>query len=97
MEFLVEIAVSSDIPEGRRDELIALERQRGRELVDAGTIARIWRVPGRWANVGIWNAEDATELHDAISSLPLFPWMSVKVAPLATHYLEQTQPEGGTA
>jgi muconolactone D-isomerase len=96
MEFLVEIAISSEVPERRRDGLIARERERGRELLEAGTIVRIWRVPGRRANVGIWSAGDATELHDAISSLPLFPWMSVEVAPLATHYLEQTQRQGGT-
>ena len=89
MEFLVEIAMSADVPEERREDLVARERERGRELVAAGTIVRIWRVPGRWANVGIWRADDATELHDAISSLPLWPWMTVDVAPLATHYLEQ--------
>jgi muconolactone D-isomerase len=94
MEFLVEIRVSLplDVSGAEREELLARERDRGRELRSAGTIVRIWRVPGRWANVGIWQAADATELHDAISSLPLFPWMTVDVAPLATHYLEQTEP-----
>jgi muconolactone D-isomerase len=90
MEFLVQIAISPDVPEERRGELVARERARGQELIAAGTIVRIWRVPGRWANVGIWRAGDATELHDAISSLPMFPWMTVDVAPLAAHYLEQT-------
>jgi muconolactone D-isomerase len=94
MEFLVEIRISTplDMPPVEREELLARERDRGQELRAAGTIVRIWRVPGRWANVGIWQAADATELHDAISSLPLFPWMTVDVAPLAMHYLEQTQP-----
>jgi muconolactone D-isomerase len=94
MEFLVEIrvAVPPEMPEPQRKDLLARERERGQELRAAGTIVRIWRVPGRWANVGIWQAADATELHDAISSLPLFPWMSVDVAALATHYLEQTKP-----
>jgi muconolactone delta-isomerase len=41
--------------------------------------------PGRWANWGLWEAEDATALHEAISSLPLWPWMSVTVHPLAVH------------
>jgi muconolactone D-isomerase len=91
MGFLVQIAISN-VPEERREELTSCERRRGEELVAAGTIARIWRVPGRWANVGIWHAEDATELDEAISSLPLFPWMTVDVSPLATHYLEQAQP-----
>jgi muconolactone D-isomerase len=94
MEFLVEIEVSlpQDLPDARRQELSALELERGKQLRAAGTIVRIWRVPGRRANVGIWQAADATELHDAISSLPLFPWMDVEVAPLATHHLEQSRP-----
>jgi muconolactone D-isomerase len=47
----------------------------------------MWRIPGRRANVGIWQAADASELHESISSLPLFPWMDVRVRPLADHYL----------
>jgi muconolactone D-isomerase len=48
----------------------------------------MWRIPGRTANVGIWKAKDATELHAAISSLPMFPYIDAHVTPLATHYLE---------
>ena len=90
MEFLVRIEVDlpADLDPDRRASLVEAEAARGRELRAAGTIARIWRVPGRQANVGIWRAADATELHAAISSLPLFDWMSVTVDPLATHYLE---------
>jgi muconolactone D-isomerase len=47
----------------------------------------MWRVPGRRANVGIWKAADASELHELIVSLPLFPWMNVQVRALADHYL----------
>lgn len=50
---------------------------------------RIWRIPGKVANVGIWDAPDASALHEALSSLPLFPWMSIEVTALATHHLEQ--------
>lgn len=90
MEFLVRIEVDlpADLDPDRRASLVEAEAARGRELLAAGTIGRIWRVPGRQANVGIWRAADATELHAAISSLPLFKWMSVTVEPLATHYLE---------
>jgi muconolactone D-isomerase len=92
MEFLVriEIDLPPDMDADRRAALTEAEAARGRELRDAGTIARIWRVPGRLANVGVWNAADATELHAAVASLPLFNWMSVTVEPLATHYLEVT-------
>lgn len=64
------------------------EAARGKDLKDAGTIVRIWRIPGRRANVGIWQGDDGDAIHDAISSLPAFPWIDARVTPLATHYLE---------
>jgi muconolactone D-isomerase len=36
----------------------------------------------------LYQATDATELHQLISSLPLWPWMDVSVEALATHPLE---------
>jgi len=91
MEFLVRIEFSlpPDMDPAEKAELLEREAARGRELQAAGTIVRIWRVPGRFANIGIWQAADATELHAAISSLPLYPWMSNDVTALAVHYLEQ--------
>lgn len=87
MEFLVEIGVNwpSSNAESRKAELIGAEATRGRELAEEGVIVRLWRIPGRWANVGIWEAPDATRLHQAIASLPFFPWLDVKVVPLAEH------------
>lgn len=89
MEFLVEIEIEWPpvLSEAERTALLDAEAKRGRELRDAGSIVRIWRVPGRRANVGLWEAADATELHELLSSLPLFPWMSIHVRPLAVHPL----------
>ena len=91
MEFLVtmDVRLPPDTPEQRRRELIAAEADRGRELLQAGALVRIWRLPGRWANVSLYRCQDADELHALISSLPLFPWMDVSVQALATHPLEQ--------
>jgi muconolactone D-isomerase len=88
-EFLVEIeiALPPSTPEEERAALYAAEAVRGLELRDAGSIVRIWRVPGRRANVGVWRAADATELHELLASLPLFPWMDVRVSALAEHPL----------
>jgi muconolactone D-isomerase len=89
-EFLVRIAVRlpADMPDERRAELAAAERVRGRELVESGAIQRIWRVPGGLRNVGVWRAEDATELHALIRSLPFARWCEVDVTALAAHPLE---------
>jgi muconolactone D-isomerase len=87
MDFLVKIDVRlpPDTDAARKADLIAAEAIRARELAAEGTISRLWRVPGRWSNVGIWRADDATELHEAISSLPFYPWLEVEVTPLARH------------
>lgn len=87
MEFLVNIEIDwpPDASPVERDRLFEAEIARGRELAAAGVMKRLWRVPGRWANWGLWEAEDATALHEAVSSLPLWPWMRIVVHPLARH------------
>jgi muconolactone D-isomerase len=90
VEFLVQIQVNfpADMAADQLAEVLAREQARGWELKNSGTIVRIWRIPGRRANVGIWQAESADELHEALLSLPAFPWCDVRVTALATHYLE---------
>jgi muconolactone D-isomerase len=90
MEFMVRIEVSlpGDMPEASRTELVAAELVRGRELREQGAIKRIWRLPGGIRNVGIWEAADATELHDLIASLPFYPWLQSEVSAPAVHPLE---------
>jgi muconolactone D-isomerase len=90
VEFLV--AIQANLPgsmtEEERANLLAKERVRAFELRRAGTVQRMWRIPGRFANVGVWVADDATELHNQIASLPLFRWLDVQVTALARHYVE---------
>jgi muconolactone D-isomerase len=96
MEFLVHIEVGWPA-DGERDELaqlVAAERARAQELAAAGTIRRLWRIPGQRANWGLWEAPDATALHAAIASLPLFPWLSVTVYPLSAHPSDPERPGG---
>lgn len=90
MEFLVRIETDLpvDTPEERRQALMAAEAARGRELMASGHLLRIWRTPGRRANVSLYEARDAAELHSLISSLPLWPWMDIHVEALAAHPLE---------
>jgi muconolactone D-isomerase len=90
MEFLVriEVRLPPEMPEDRRRGLLEAESARGRELIADGSLVRIWRVPGRLANISLYRADDATQLHALISSLPLYPWLDVSVEALATHPLE---------
>lgn len=87
MDFLVyiDVRLPADFDEARKEELIRAEGARAKQLAAQRHIDRLWRIPGRWSNVGIWCADDATSLHEAISSLPLYPWLDVRVTPLAHH------------
>jgi muconolactone D-isomerase len=91
MDFLVEIAVAlpAGMPAAERAALLEHERQRGSELRAAGKLNRIWRLPGRLANIGIWTAPDAEALHSALISLPVWPYAEITVTVLARHPLEE--------
>jgi muconolactone D-isomerase len=87
MEFLVHIEVvwPPDGDPAEKARLIAAESARAAELVAEGRIRRLWRIPGRWANFGLWEAPDATAVHAALSSLPFAPWCDTEVTALAVH------------
>jgi muconolactone D-isomerase len=91
MEFLVSIDVRTphDLDPERLAALQTAETARARELMAAGALKRIWRIPGRRSNVSLYEAPDATALHAALSSLPLWPYMEIDVRALAVHPLEQ--------
>lgn len=85
MEFLVHMEVGA-LPIGEEGgKLLGLEGRRARELAEVGVLRRLWRIPGRRANWGIWSASNIDELHEALSSLPLFPYMNITVHALAKH------------
>jgi muconolactone D-isomerase len=90
VKFLVRIDVRlpGKLTDAERAELLEAELERGRELVDAGVIWAIWRIPGALRNVGVWEAADATELHEHLTSLPVFRWVTAEVTPLADHPLQ---------
>jgi len=91
MEFLVRFEVNQpeSISSEERERLRSLERARAMELREQGVLKRLWRIPGRRAVVGLWESSDATALHEALASLPMFPWMDVTVEALATHPQEK--------
>lgn len=87
MEFLVrmENRLPPETPDDERAELKAGERARAAELRAEGVLKRLWRVPGRNATVGLYEAADPGRLHEALMSLPMAPWLDITVEPLATH------------
>ncbi|MDE2005079.1 MAG: muconolactone Delta-isomerase [Rhodospirillales bacterium] len=65
--------------------LQATEKARAQELQRAGIWLHLWRIVGQYANISIFDVSDHDALHAILSTLPLFPFMTVAVAPLARH------------
>ena len=91
-EFLVRARVEfpAELPADERAVLQAAEHERGCELARAGTIRGIWRIPGAVANVAVWRAADATELHELLMALPLAAHITFEVTALAVHPLARS-------
>ena len=87
MLFHVEMTVKlpHDMPAAISDALKTTERERAQALQRAGKWRHLWRVAGRYSNVSVFDVESPGELHDILSSLPLFPFMDVSVTPLCRH------------
>lgn len=87
MLFKVEMDVN--IPLGFDPEVAARlkaeEKARFQEMQLAGTWRHIWRVVGQYANVSIFDVPSNAELHDILMSLPLYPFMTVRVTALCRH------------
>lgn len=67
------------------DRLKAEEKARAQELQRAGAWRHLWRIAGAYANISIFDVADHDALHAILSGLPLFPFMSIEVTPLARH------------
>ena len=81
----MDIAIPHDLDPARRAEILAREKAYAQELQQAGTWRHIWRVVGEYANISIFSVDSNEELHELLSGLPLFPYMTIKVTPLAPH------------
>lgn len=94
MEFLVHMEVGRIdlLPEAEK-RLREREAARSRELAKDGVLVRIWRVPGRRENWGIWRTDDCDQLHTALTSLPLFQYLKITVHPLCSHPNDPVVPE----
>lgn len=90
MEFLVNIRISwpLSITEEEKAAINKREVERAAELASQGHLVRMWRVPGRLENWGLWKAADPTELHAILTSLPVWPFMSIDVHALAKHAVD---------
>ncbi|MBR0663889.1 muconolactone Delta-isomerase [Roseomonas hellenica] len=81
----MEVRLPPDMPAAKADDLKARERDLAQALQRQGKWPHLWRVAGRYANISVFDVADADELHALLSSLPLFPYMDIRVTALARH------------
>lgn len=81
----MDLTVPHDVDPVLFDRQKAEEKARAAELQRAGTWLHLWRVAGRYANISVFDVASHDELHAILSGLPLFPYMSITVTPLAQH------------
>jgi len=87
MVYVVEMDVK--IPETWSEEKIAdyitREKACSQGHQASGKWVYLWRVAGKYSNISVLDVEGPDELHNIISSLPLFPYMTIKVTSICKH------------
>jgi muconolactone D-isomerase len=91
------IRVPPDEDPQKISALSAREIALAKELQDSGKWRYIWRVTGKWANISIFDVADPGELHDILTSLPLYPYMDIEVTALCRHPASIARDEGASS
>ncbi len=81
----MDVVVPHDVDPETFERLKAAEKTVSQKLQREGKWVHLWRIAGRYANISIFEVADNDELHALLSGLPLFPFMKLKVIPLARH------------
>ena len=90
MEYL--LTMTTQVPEGTSEAAVqdirTREAARSRELAAQGHLLRLWRPPlqpGEWRTLGLFAADDGTQLEEVLASMPLRVWRTDEVTPLSAH------------
>ncbi|MDA0168477.1 muconolactone Delta-isomerase [Solirubrobacter taibaiensis] len=81
----MEVRLPPDMPAEQLEDLKAREREYSQAAQRDGRWPHLWRVAGRYANVSVLDVESNDALHELLSGLPLFPYLDIRVTPLAQH------------
>lgn len=81
----MDVNIPRDIPADTVEAIKIAEKKRATELQEAGKWPHLWRIVGQYSNISILDVSSNDELHELLSSLPLFPYMTLQVTPLAKH------------
>jgi muconolactone D-isomerase len=84
MEFLVEFELA--VPDGTGasevEDREEAEASAATTLADEGHLLRVWKPRGSKTVMGLYRADDDSQLKGLLASLPLRPWMDVTVRAL---------------
>ena len=73
------------MPIADAEALKATEKAFSQELQARGKWRHLWRIAGQYSNISLFDVESVEELHQLLSALPLFPYMTLEVMPLCRH------------
>lgn len=87
MLFLVhmQVKIPHTLAPEKAASLIAEEKAFSQGLQQDGRWRHLWRIAGEYANYSVFDVSGNDELHQLLSALPLFPFMTISVTALAQH------------
>ncbi len=81
----MDVKIPDSLPKSEIEKIKLTEKEYSQNLQRAGKWLHLWRVVGEYANYSIFDVQSNDELHEILSGLPLFPFMTIAVTPLAKH------------
>jgi muconolactone D-isomerase len=81
----MQVELPHDMAPDAAQDIKARETAYAQALQREGKWPHLWRIVGEYANYSVFDVASHDELHALLSGLPLFPYMRLKVTPLAKH------------
>lgn len=81
----MDVRLPHDMPPAQAEDVKAREKAYSQQLQREGKWQQLHRVVGEYANYSVFDVDSHDELHDILSRLPLFPYMTMQVTALARH------------
>lgn len=81
----MDVALPPDMDPTERADLLAREKAWSQQWQHSGHWRHIWRCAGQFANLSIFEVDGNEQLHEILWGLPLFPYMTMTITPLAGH------------
>jgi muconolactone D-isomerase len=81
----MQVRIPSTLEPALVERLKQEERAVAQALQRGGVWRHLWRLVGCYANISIFDVDSPAQLHDILSTLPLFPFMEITVRALCRH------------